>query len=121
MLGRFLITGFTKEFGGNDAVEENLAASSGDDCIGEFIKPYDAGAIRRVCRDQRGLGIFGIQIGDNRARIRNLEIAIAETRHFAERAASEEIGVGITKADGDLFEFQPLFSGKCRDLAHKGR
>jgi len=116
-----LIPAHFQEFGANQPVKQDFQAGFGKNGIGEFIEPDRPRAVFVFDGQQCGFGMLRLEIGYDRSRIGDGEIAIAKRRHFAKRACRDEIGIGIAKANRHEFERDALFCSKGQNLANERR
>ena len=74
-----------------------FAPQAGEDRVGELVEPDDLAAQLRIGRDQRRLGMLGLEIMDDRARIGEAIVAVDERRHLPERAGRAEVRVRVSE------------------------
>ena len=104
----------------DDPVEEHLGPARREDRVGELVKPDGLPAKLRIGRDQRRLGMLGLEIMDDRARIGEAVIAVHQRRHLLERARGPEIHVGLGSERHDV-ELDALLGRESEHLANERR
>ena len=105
----------------DDPIEEDLRPATEQQCVRKFLVPDGLTAQLRVRGDQRRLREFGFEIMDDRARIREHIVAVAQCRHLAEWARFEELGRGVWKAGRLQLDLNSLFTAERQHLAHEWR
>ena len=116
-LCRRLVAFLLEEFRRDHAVEKYRATLGTHHSVGKFLVPDCPRPRRRVGGEHRRFGVLGLEIGDDRGRIRNLEIAVGKAGHFLERTAFDKFGIGVAKAGRHHFNLQPLFGDGHQYLA----
>ena len=71
-------------------------------------------------RDQRGLGIFRLQIMDDRAGVGEREVAVAKRRHLPNGLAARNSARRVRKAGRLELELDAFLAGIGEDLARNG-